>query len=517
MGVKIRFSEDVKEFFVPRLDDDQIDDLFYQEDEIGEMRHTAFMIECGLEEDPPDGPDVPPIPWGHALLAQQQAGSQSDSSDDSKPFEDSSDLSRPPPSRRPPPPRSRSTDDIEELEAELTPKTPQRRRLVVAKSGSLHGMKTSPTSRKLPPPRCNSSDNIAATDLNLAFAKTNKASPRSAKKFMRCKSGTAHGLEAMAAAAMKNIEEREKQEASARGDKPPISPARKLTRAKSGTSHGMATAAAAARKALAEKESNDLPPRSPVRRLVATKSGTLHGMRNAAAAAAAEEKKDEMPKRIAPVRKLVVAKSGTLHGMRKAANNANSLRPPRPESPRNNTSIGNDRWDSPTSEKREVDRVIFKNGKKTTIYKDSIPSSPFNDSEIPPRPPVRRGCSTSTSSCGSSDILSEMASSDDDNASNISISTNGSEEFTSPIKPTNDRKVLTSDRKVKLKKTTTNDSSSTPRNVEKKSKTTSVKPLKARSGVTASPSSSPVVRKALKKFKAKSIGNLDVPPAFRNR
>jgi hypothetical protein len=57
---------------IPRLEYHLIDDLFYQDDEIGEMRHTAFMVECGLEEDPPDGPDVDPIPWGDVLLLKIQ-------------------------------------------------------------------------------------------------------------------------------------------------------------------------------------------------------------------------------------------------------------------------------------------------------------------------------------------------------------------------------------------------------------------------------------------------------------
>jgi len=58
---------------VERLEDHMIDELFYQEDEIGEMRHTAFMVECGLEEDPPDGPDVPPVPWGDMLIDLEKA------------------------------------------------------------------------------------------------------------------------------------------------------------------------------------------------------------------------------------------------------------------------------------------------------------------------------------------------------------------------------------------------------------------------------------------------------------
>ena len=63
MGM-LRFSDAPPEVFVvPRLEDELIDELFYQEEEIGEFRYSAFMIECGLEEDPPDGPDVKPIPW----------------------------------------------------------------------------------------------------------------------------------------------------------------------------------------------------------------------------------------------------------------------------------------------------------------------------------------------------------------------------------------------------------------------------------------------------------------------
>ena len=137
---KLRFSEEKQEvFIVPRLDDDQIDDLFYQEDEIGEMRHTAFMIECGLEEDPPDGPDVPPVPWGDALIAQQRSSS---SSADSKSLNGRKDTLSPRQRRnndRPIPSRSRSSDEIDELEEELSPHQSPRRRLVAAKSGSLHG------------------------------------------------------------------------------------------------------------------------------------------------------------------------------------------------------------------------------------------------------------------------------------------------------------------------------------------------------------------------------------------
>jgi hypothetical protein len=126
---------------VPRLEDHLIDELFYQEDEIGEFRHTAFMVECGLEEDPPDGPDVDPVPWGEMLLKQQQekeqnkiiaadenvvvkggGGGDYDNNDDS----DSDDGIGKRRKKREPPSRSRSTDDIETLAIELT-STPKAR------------------------------------------------------------------------------------------------------------------------------------------------------------------------------------------------------------------------------------------------------------------------------------------------------------------------------------------------------------------------------------------------------
>lgn len=48
----IQWSEDVVRVnIIPRLDVSLIDELFYQEDEIAEMRHEAFMLECGLTGD----------------------------------------------------------------------------------------------------------------------------------------------------------------------------------------------------------------------------------------------------------------------------------------------------------------------------------------------------------------------------------------------------------------------------------------------------------------------------------
>ena len=58
---------------VPRIEDKLIDDLFYQEDEIGDMRYFSFMVECGIEEDPiDDGPDIAPIPWLFEQLSKEE-------------------------------------------------------------------------------------------------------------------------------------------------------------------------------------------------------------------------------------------------------------------------------------------------------------------------------------------------------------------------------------------------------------------------------------------------------------
>ena len=48
----VKFSEKPDQVcVVERIDDNMIDDLFYQDDEIGEFRNYAFMIECGIEEE----------------------------------------------------------------------------------------------------------------------------------------------------------------------------------------------------------------------------------------------------------------------------------------------------------------------------------------------------------------------------------------------------------------------------------------------------------------------------------
>ena len=500
---RLRFSDAPnEEFVVPRIDDDQIDDLFYQEDEIGEMRHAAFMIECGLEEDPPDGPDVPPVPWGDALKAKQSSAS--------RPYDTSSPSASPYRNRRMLPSRTRSTDDMDLLQEEMSPKVKAspKRRLVATKSGSL--------GRKAPPSRCNSSDNIGKTDLSLAFAKTNKASPKGTKKFVRSKSGTLHGMKEAAEAAMKNLEGNDTS-------KSPVRPARKLTKCKSGTAHGMGAAAAAARKLIEQKEKeqseSDIPPKSPVRRLVASKSGTLHGARKREPRESrdARDQSSAFPRR-APVRKLVVAKSGTLHGTRKTTTDK-SARPPRP-----GMSNGSDTLPSPVPEKREVERIIYKNGKKTTIYKDqSPPSSPFNDVDIPPSPLTRttkRTSSFSGSDSGSDDnFLKGIVSDDDDDASNVSISTNGSEDDSSPIPvPGRYNNGISSKSKIKVMKKKESTTSPTKKKKDKKTPSkSSVKSslAKLKNGVAESGSTPTKLRLTRAKMKTKSMGNLEIPPAFR--
>lgn len=241
-------------FEVPRLEDHLIDELFYQEDEIGEMRHTAFMIECGLEEDPPDGPDVPPVPWRPDQLKSGRSAAPT---------------GRPPSSprrsARTPPSRTASADDIEDLEDELSPKSREpRRKLVAAKSGTLHGMRKQIQ-------KTHSADSIEADDSKSPARRERRAAPmnRKPKLLVKAKSGSLHGLREAA----------RKVQEEANSDKSPKTPVRrKLVATKSGTLHGMQKTAEAAKK-------NDSPPKSPVRKLVVTKSGTLHGMRKKAAEA----------------------------------------------------------------------------------------------------------------------------------------------------------------------------------------------------------------------------------------
>jgi hypothetical protein len=254
----LRWSEDDhKVYVVPRLENEQIDDLFYQEDEIGEMRHSAFMIECGLEEDPPDGPDVPPIPWKPEDL--KKAANEAEKKEETA-SEPSSKHQKEPPKR------VYSMDEgLEDLEEHLplaAKEKEPRRRIHASKSGSLHGMRRSGA-----PNRSMSVDTYGQSgdaQLSVALARTEKrkVGPR---KLGASKSGSLHEMR-------KNLAEMVEEKAA-----PSPRRASKLIATKSGNLHGM-------RKALEDKaKEGDSPTKKEFKRtnLTVTKSGTRHGLRKA--------------------------------------------------------------------------------------------------------------------------------------------------------------------------------------------------------------------------------------------
>ena len=180
------------------------------------MRHTAFMIECGLEEDPPDGPDVPPVPWGDMLLKLQiEENQREDNADSSNCLtelkgsehdcgsESSNNRSVTRRGQRELPTRSLSTDAIDTLALELTsakqrrlqqqrkgrtqPSIPRRcnssctapsRSLIAVKeelSPTVTGRRPAKTLKKHPPSKAHSNDAIENMGLSLAFAKTERS------------------------------------------------------------------------------------------------------------------------------------------------------------------------------------------------------------------------------------------------------------------------------------------------------------------------------------------------------
>eukprot|EP00980_Cylindrotheca_fusiformis_P011324 scaffold2619_cov129-Cylindrotheca_fusiformis.AAC.2 len=141
-GKALRFTDDsdlVYEF--ERLTLEEMDDVFYSEEEIGEMRNYAFLIECGLEEEDWSGPDVPPLPWPKDAVPVP-----------SHPADSSIELTRKPP-------HWDDTDYNSDLEEEdlkdpASPKTPTsrkqksgdvlspNRKLMATKSADLEHMRT---------------------------------------------------------------------------------------------------------------------------------------------------------------------------------------------------------------------------------------------------------------------------------------------------------------------------------------------------------------------------------------
>jgi len=495
MAPRLQWSVDLvtDEFIVPRLEDHLIDELFYQEDEIGEFRHTAFMVECGLEEDPPDGPDVPPLLWGDMLLKQQREkerqqeiavaedknikGSRNGGEDRDRDSDSDSDTgvvdSK---GKREPPSRSRSTDDIDTLAIELT-STQNSHRL------------------PRPPKRTNSTPmDLYAVDMNSSssnpYVQFSSSSPGSgsskprrigSKEIRRPEKRTPSKSVSDAGfrdRGLRSPEIRPKRTAPVRG---------KLTQTRSGTCHEMATAAARAREKMnsGKNVKNNAPA---YRKLTKTHSGTCHEMATAAAKARKKlnsEKTKNKPEIAVPsttsvtqrrksiesidhkesgkgarpaplIRSLVATKSGTMHGARK--------------SPRG-------KEESNTSEKTEDDenetspKIVYKNGKRTavrrisSISKESRLKSKLNananandsgsDKKIVYRngkkERMRRHNSLSDSSISDDQFLGDIVQDSDDNSvarSEISISTCGSDMEERNLSPRKDRKYVVQSLKI---------------------------------------------------------------------
>lgn len=299
MGKALRFSENEPQVFeVPRLEDELIDELFYQEDEIGEMRYFSFMIACGLEEDPPDGPDVEPVPW---LVSQLKDQSQPQPPQEEPPVQEQEQASKSPIKAsskqisRKSPIRTHSMEDIDILEEHIehnkSPALSPKRKLSTTKSGTLRGMRP-PRSKTKPPDKSSSADTIDTIELPLADSKDRN-------KLLD--TGSYHG-----------VPRRSKSKDQSSSSKPPRRS--KLVATKSGTLHGvnkqLDTGSYHGLPNSKPKDENSAskPPRRS--KLVATKSGTFHGMKKAA--------KDSIGNSKPPRRsKLVTTKSGTLHGMKK--------------------------------------------------------------------------------------------------------------------------------------------------------------------------------------------------------
>ena len=443
---------------VPRLEDELIDELFYQEDEIGEMRHSAFMIECGLEEDPPDGPDVPPVPWGDMLLKQQQQQQEekvenhaATTNDEAAAIKSSRDdelknVSYDGKGKRELPARSRSTDDIDILAVELTSK------------------QTSQYKPKLPPGRTNSapldlagkspytqySSNVrrpekrvplkTSSDHDIEERKGKASSKRSVPTNRRLTKTSSGSCREMANAVAKA---RAKIKAEKNGKN--SEPTRRLTKTTSGTCHEMATAAAKARKKLnaekaKKKSQNSVQPASPApsrRNSIEVSSPTLlspSGRRRNSIESIAIKNTEKKGRPAPLIRSLVATKSGTQHGKKK-------LRDYDEESNNNENAEGDDNGAS---------RIVYKNGKRTVMRRNSSlnkdrlsrlksKSSDSGSERNSGRTGVTRQYSNrSDSSVSDDEILADIVTDSDDDAnyrSDYSISTCGSEDTDSQDEP----------------------------------------------------------------------------------
>ena len=68
MGI-FRFAEELTTatYEFERMTWDEMDEIFWTEEDIGEFRNFAFMVDCELEEEDWSGPDVDPLPWNKEI------------------------------------------------------------------------------------------------------------------------------------------------------------------------------------------------------------------------------------------------------------------------------------------------------------------------------------------------------------------------------------------------------------------------------------------------------------------
>ena len=68
MGI-FRFAEKLTTatYEFERMTWDEMDEIFWTEEDIGEFRNYAFMVDCELEEEDWSGPNVPPLPWNKEI------------------------------------------------------------------------------------------------------------------------------------------------------------------------------------------------------------------------------------------------------------------------------------------------------------------------------------------------------------------------------------------------------------------------------------------------------------------
>jgi len=489
----------VEEFIVPRLENHEIDDLFYQEDEIGEFRHTAFMIECGLEEDPPDGPDVPPVPWGEMLLKLQQeelknkaiasddkVDKKIDVDDKSGDVDDKSgggdgdgdghnqnSLSNNGKSRiegKRPPNRSRSSDEIDTLAIELTTTISRPDRRVTPKRTSSSPLdlfvpdgqispaspyvQSSPASpgEKLTSPRRSvevrrPQKRIPTKSASVAVAPETQVSPETRPQRRPPQRGR---LSHSRSGTMATAAERARLKMDAGKDNGNSTSNRNLMKTRSGIGHKMADAATKAKKKMIadklEKEKEKpkmlVAPQSPsvFQRKKCFESNIA---KNAAAA------KVVRPRPPPLVRSLTATRSGTLHGM---------LRKKSKNDVEENTS------DDETADENETKSIVFKNGKRTSLRRRSSlnkelkPRSKSSDEDEKKAGKVvyrngKREVIKQTSSDVSSDFsiadnkfLNGIVDDESIGKSDLSISTNGSNgsEVNNRLSPLKGRRALVS-------------------------------------------------------------------------